>query len=290
MRQSTLRLAALGTSLGNKELFASSYIIRPLTTIGKRTKTIVDINPNHQLGVSSSYIFSYDRNKKLRLFSSLFDNNDNNKRNKGKGLLNKIVETSKSFLPKSWLSKNDEQKESQIIGRRNDDGRDIEKGISALLKNTPFPVRMLGKMIAPIVSSMAEQLSEQSRVLDDVLVEAQNMILLDSKATTALGGRSIEFGSPFSQSSSTVSINGKSTTNIKASFPVQGPVSSGIVSVSASGSKIDSLTLEVAGRYYYIDLVQKNKFSQSSSTRIGKNSKVREDDIIDAEFVEKKSN
>lgn len=283
--KSTLQLAALGSSLV-KGLLESAYI-RPLT-IGKRAKRIVNMNPN-RCGVSSSYICNSDMTK-LRLFTSLFD--DNNKGKKESGFLSKIVEKSKSLLPDSWFSKKTQQKDnaaSQILGIRNEDAKDIERGISALLKDTPFPIRIFGRMISPLVSSMADQISEQTRLLDDVLDEAQNMILSDSKAAMALGGSAIKFGSPFSQSSSTVSINGKSTTNINASFPARGPDSSGVVSVSASGSKIESLTLEVAGRYYYIDLATKNQYSSgfTSTKSFDKNMNIREDNIIDAEFVEK---
>merc|ERR1719437_140076 len=168
----------------------------------------------------------------------------------------------------------------------------LSNNMNTLLKDAPLGIRMMGKLVAPLVSSMAETFREQSEIIGDVLYEAEELILGDDTARSVLGG-TINVGAPFSQSSSSSSINGVTTAKIQASFPVQGEYSSGVATVVASSGgsgkpDIESLVLEVMGRRYSIGLIKSaggDVYSGQASV-VGKK-KVRKGDIIDAEFVEK---
>merc|ERR1719437_416494 len=221
-----------------------------------------------------------------RLYSSLFNNN-----NKKEGFLTKLADKAKSLVPKSWLSKEDQKKQA-AIERKKEMKNELSNNMNTLLKDAPLGIRMMGKLVAPLVSSMAETFREQSEIIGDVLYEAEELILGDDTARSVLGG-TINVGAPFSQSSSSSSINGVTTAKIQASFPVQGEYSSGVATVVASSGgsgkpDIESLVLEVMGRRYSIGLIKSaggDVYSGQASV-VGKK-KVRKGDIIDAEFVEK---
>ena len=157
---------------------------------------------------------------------------------------------------------------------------------------------------------MAQAMEEQQQQLTNVIQDARNLIVQDPAAVQLLG-EPVEMGStPFSQSSSTMSVNGETRSNVQASLEVRGGRASGVVTVSSVNGKIESLMLNVGGRNIAVDVTKSagsgtgtgtdasytvtgSSFdsassSSSSSGGIGKNRNVKDDDIIDAEFVEKK--
>ena len=228
----------------------------------------------------------------VRLFSN--DNNNNDKKKSGGGGF--LVKVAKSILPKSW-TQSEEERRMEL--RRKEVRDEVSGGLQSLLKDAPFPVRMMGSMMAPLVSGMASSLAEtmkdQQEQMQQLLDDARGYIVADPLAVEQLGGDPIVVQPPFSQSSSTSSINGKTTTQIQASFPVQGRAQQGIATMTASQSGIQQLTLQVGGRNMNIQLSRKGSFgsgassstSSSSSSGLGRN-RINNDDIIDAEFVEKK--
>jgi len=159
---------------------------------------------------------------------------------------------------------------------------------------------------------MAQAMEEQQQQLTNVIQDARNLIVQDPAAVQLLG-EPVEMGStPFSQSSSTMSVNGETRSNVQASLEVRGGRTSGVVTISSVNGKIESLMLNVEGRNIAVDVTKSagsgtgagtgtdasytvtgSSFdsassSSSSSGGIGKNRNVKDDDIIDAEFVEKK--
>eukprot|EP00560_Eucampia_antarctica_P000956 CAMPEP_0197837860 /NCGR_PEP_ID=MMETSP1437-20131217/33547_1 /TAXON_ID=49252 ORGANISM="Eucampia antarctica, Strain CCMP1452" /NCGR_SAMPLE_ID=MMETSP1437 /ASSEMBLY_ACC=CAM_ASM_001096 /LENGTH=91 /DNA_ID=CAMNT_0043445249 /DNA_START=117 /DNA_END=392 /DNA_ORIENTATION=+ len=89
-------------------------------------------------------------------------------------------------------------------------------------------------------------------------------------------------------------INGKTTKNIQTSFQVTGSYGSGIATMVANQDGIKSLTLNAGGVDIGIDVTRRSerRANLSSSPRktpsLGKNTNIGNDDVIDAEFVEKK--
>jgi hypothetical protein len=112
-----------------------------------------------------------------------------------------------------------------------------------------------------------------------------------------------------------MSINGKAESRIQASFEVRGDAGAGVATMIAVNGQIESLILNVEGRDLPIDTTkrahgningngnsdtrsQQRTFMDDESSKyrarkesdgIGKNHNRKEDDIIDAEFVDKVS-
>uniref|UniRef100_A0A7S1DCZ1 Uncharacterized protein n=1 Tax=Cyclophora tenuis TaxID=216820 RepID=A0A7S1DCZ1_CYCTE len=224
----------------------------------------------------------------VRLFSN------NNKNNDNKGLFGGIGKVVKGVLPKSWTQTKEERK---VELQRRERREEMSSNIQSLLRDAPFPVRMMGSMISPLVSgmvsSLAETMSAQQQQMDQLLDDAKSYLLGDPIAVEQLG-TPIVVQTPFSQSSSTSSINGNTTTQIQASFAVQGSRQQGIVTMTANEAGIQQLMLQVGGRNISVQLSRKGSsstsdtFRSSGTTSLGKN-RINKDDIIDAEFVEKKN-
>ena len=191
--------------------------------------------------------------------------------------------------------------------------------LTHIFKDAPLGVRMMGKMIKPLVGNLvgnlAQAMEDQNRAMEDLMNDAKYYIAADSNAMRSLGldsNGTIEVSAPFSQSSSTVSINGKTESRIQASFQVISTSSrgmgGGVATMSAVNGSIDSLYLNVNGRNVLIDTTKSAGSSASydsssgqtivddfdwkakkASNGIGKNHN-RKGDVIDAEFVDKKVN
>ena len=206
------------------------------------------------------------------------------------GFFGGLKKAVKTILPKSWTQTEDERK-ADII--RKELKKDVESSITAVLKDAPLAIRMLGSLVAPIFSGLASVMQEQQQQTQELLETAHDYILSDTEATSALG-EPLVMQPPFSQSSSSVSINGKSSSQVKASFHVQGTRQLGVATMVASDNVIESLYLNVGGRVLDIPLFKSadgrrnsNVFGVSpKSSGLGKNH-FKKNEVIDVEFVEK---
>lgn len=215
------------------------------------------------------------------LFSQKKNDNNNDDwgtiKSAGKKIILKGVNKVKSLLGQS----DDEQRAEMVKKERKDE---IKGGINAMLKDLPLPIRMLGRMVTPLLARAADEIAEQTRQIQDMLDEAQVRLANDSTVVENLG-EPIQVGSPFSQSSSTMSINGKSTSKVMASFPVAGPWGNGIATMEASDGEIRSLSVNINGR----NIVVGSSSSRSVYGSSNKSSKTKlVDNIIEAEIIEKK--
>lgn len=87
-------------------------------------------------------------------FSSQKGNNDEG------GLFSKVGSAVKSVLPKKWFG-TDEEKEK--IQKRKEVKQQISGGLDQVLKDAPLGLRMMGKMISPIMSAAASTMAESMR-------------------------------------------------------------------------------------------------------------------------------
>ncbi|KAL7535041.1 hypothetical protein ACHAXR_006232 [Thalassiosira sp. AJA248-18] len=192
----------------------------------------------------------------------------------GGNLLKKGADKIKSLLPFG-----ESKSRAEIMKKERKE--EITGGINTMLKDMPFPVRMMGRMVSPLLARAANEMAEQSKQVQELLEEARLRLINDSALTEMLGGN-IQVGQPFSQSSSTTVINGNSSARVQASFEVAGNRSSGIATMESSNGEISSLTVNVNGRNISVGSSRVgNVFGKSSS---GKN----DDNIIEAEIIEKK--
>jgi hypothetical protein len=160
-----------------------------------------------------------------------------------------------------------------------------------MLKDAPLPVRMIGSMIAPLMSTvmagLAESMAEQQATIEAVLKDARSYLTADAGVASTIGS-GIQFGQPQSQSASTTSINGQSTSRIELALPVTGSLGTGTVRLSAANGKIEKLQVEANGRVISVDLSSKGGPGRRRSAFSGGSSRSSSgDDIIEAEIIEK---
>ena len=130
----------------------------------------------------------------------------------GGNLLKRGAEKMKSSIP---FGKSQEEKRAAIIKKERKD--EIKGSINSMLKDMPLPVRMMGRMVSPLLAKAADQMVEQSRQAQDMLEDAQRRITNDPILAEQLG-KPIQIGQPFSQSSSSTVINGQSSARVNAQF------------------------------------------------------------------------
>jgi len=207
-----------------------------------------------------------------RLFFSQRDDNDwETFKRAGSNLLKKGADKIKSLVP---FRKSEEE---ELALRRKEE---ITGGISQALKGAPLPIRMLGRMIAPLLSRAATEIAEQSKQSQAMLEEARIRLVNDPVLAETLG-EPLQVGQPFSQSSSTMSINGETSARLQASFQVAGTKQNGIATLEANNGEIRSLHVNVNGRNISVD-------SRGGRKLYGKSSGKKDDNIIEAEIIEKK--
>jgi hypothetical protein len=157
-----------------------------------------------------------------------------------------------------------------------------------MLKGAPLPVRMIGSMIAPLMSTvmagLAEQVKEQQATMESVLKDARYYLAADAGVASSIG-EPIEMGQLLSQSARTTNINGEKKSQLELTFPVTGPLGSGIARLSAANEKIVKLQVEVNGRVIAVDLNSKGGRRRRSAFSGSSNG----DDIIEAEIIEKET-
>ena len=153
------------------------------------------------------------RNQATRLYFS-------SQKEQDEGFLSKLGKAAKSVLPTKWFGTDEEKAKLQ---RRKEVRDEISGGLNEILKDAPLPIKMVGKMMGPLMgkmaSSLAETVAEQQRTTEGLLEDARGYLMNDPAVTGALG-EPISVGSPFSQSSSTSSINGKTQVRFMQSVKV----------------------------------------------------------------------
>uniref|UniRef100_A0A7S1FL38 Uncharacterized protein n=1 Tax=Corethron hystrix TaxID=216773 RepID=A0A7S1FL38_9STRA len=148
---------------------------------------------------------------------------------------------------------------------------------------------MIGRLMSPVLKSMANEFARQGEEIDLLLEDARSVIGNDSAAISALG-EPFSCSRPFQQSASSISINGKMKKSIDVRFEVMGSHGSGIASMSAVGNQsketvIENLVIAMSnGRSISIKNLNPRRRRGSYDTVPGSPSS----DIIDVECEEKK--
>eukprot|EP00591_Stephanopyxis_turris_P010057 CAMPEP_0195508796 /NCGR_PEP_ID=MMETSP0794_2-20130614/1912_1 /TAXON_ID=515487 /ORGANISM="Stephanopyxis turris, Strain CCMP 815" /LENGTH=272 /DNA_ID=CAMNT_0040635855 /DNA_START=426 /DNA_END=1244 /DNA_ORIENTATION=- len=269
---------------------------------------------NRQLQWESSHLRNIDplwgipqpSRTNSRLYGSFYNNNNRRNDNDDGGFLsnafNKVKEVGSKVLSTEWIDPKKaeiERLKAEIERLKKERNGEISGGINNMLNDAPLSVPMIGQLISPLFSGLAESLGEQARQVEELLDDARMLIAADANACQVLG-EPISIGAPMSQSSSSVSVNGRQKTSVQVSFNVGGSFQGGVATMTASGegnkAVIDWLSLNVAGRYYDIDVSGRttqwggaSSYSSSGkSENLGRNSNIDKNNVIDAEFVEKK--
>jgi len=276
----------LAFSFGSISKRASSFpiISTPFKKQAFSSKTFKPLPASHDLKVifssRSKYAASSTRN-----FS--FDRYNNNQ-DDDEGIIKKLA---KKVLPNS-LFKTPEEKQRAIQRKQQKDS--IQGGLDTMLKDFPLPVRMMGRVLSPMLSELANEMQQQSQVLQDVLEVARVQIINSPQLQNELGPE-IMVSAPFRQSSSSMNINGQTTNSVQASFEVRGSnsMNSGLANLVAENGIIKSLVVNINGYQMDITNDQYNSNSGGSynvNSNYGNNgSGIVDAEVIDADYTEKKN-
>mmetsp|Transcript_15197 Transcript_15197/g.44109 ORF Transcript_15197/g.44109 Transcript_15197/m.44109 type:complete len:317 (-) Transcript_15197:377-1327(-) len=263
---------------------SSALMRRPVVTAAVGARPLASVGASSYLLRPASHVATQSR-----LLSNRRNYDYDPDEEKKEGFLDKV----KSVLPTQWF-KSDEEKRRDLVRKKAKD--EITGGLSEVLKDAPLPVRMMGKvmggMISNVASGLAEAAAEQSRRMEELMDDARRLIVADGIVADAIG-EPVVIGAPFSQSSSTASINGKTTIRIQTSFEVMGSRQNGVATMTADDNGISQLSLNVGGRNYNVDTSGRPRPGGSGNTKIsgrgssGGKGEVIDAEIIDAEFKEK---
>lgn len=205
------------------------------------------------------------------------------------GLLDSVKDVAKAILPSSWFQSDAERQAALERKQRTDE---IKGGLRELFKDAPLPIRALGGLVAPLVSSAmsaaAESLAQQQAAVDDYLAQAQRCLQADPAVVRRLGDP-VRVGSPFSQSSSTTNVNGKSTSRVQIGFAVSGSKGvSAMAQLSATGEAgLQSLVVQGPGFTLNVNVNKTSSSSSSSANSKRFSSGNDDDDVIEAEIIDK---
>lgn len=250
-----------------------------------------------------------------RLYSSSrtrkrFQNDNEDKQRKELfGFRRAAKSVAKKILPTKWFATD---KEKEALERKQLVKDRVQGELDQMLKGAPLPLRMLGKFVAAplmgkVASKVAEASYEQAETMEAILDEARSCLINDP-TTVDFIGTPIQIGQPHSQSSASTVINGKRQLRMEFVVELSGPKGSGMSRMSATNEGIGQILVEAKGKVYQVDLSSKAK--AKSSTRFGKSTSSSfsggsggssgfggvgknnggDDNIIEAEIIDKKSN
>jgi Cytochrome oxidase complex assembly protein 1 len=236
---------------------------------------------------SLGYAVNAKQQSPFRLYHSspLRKNNRNNNSDED-SFLDKAKNLAKSFLPTKWFQS---QEEKEAEAERKRVKKAVKSEIKQLFKDAPLPLRMLGGMVGPILGGLASNLAEaaatQQELSEVVYQRAVANIQADGAVSDAMGDPVI-VGRPFSQSSSSSSINGATTTRVELAFEVSGSRRRGVGRVVSSGKGSDAqlqvLEVQVNGKVISVSTSRK----PSAKSRYP-SSPSNDDNVIEAEIVGK---
>ncbi|VEU44706.1 unnamed protein product [Pseudo-nitzschia multistriata] len=212
----------------------------------------------------------------------------------------------RKILPTKWFGT---AKEKEALERKQQVKNRVQSELDQMLKGAPLPFRMLGKLVAaPLMSKVASTVAEasyqQAETMEAILDETRSYLINDP-TTVDLIGTPIQIGQPHSQRSGTTIINGKRQMRMEFTTEISGPKGSAISRVSATNEGIGQLLVEGNSRVYQVDISSKAKsssrFGRSSSSSPprsnggnssfgGTKGNTDDDNIIEAEIIEKKTN
>jgi hypothetical protein len=210
------------------------------------------------------------------------------------GFRRAVKRVARKVLPTKWFRS---KKEKLEIERKKQVKNKIQGELNDLLKGAPLPIRTFVKyavapMLGKLASKVAEGVEAQRKTMEKILDDTRSYLLNDDEITNLLGVP-IQLGTPFAQSSSSASINGRRQTRIEFSSEVSGPKNNGVVRVIATGEGIGQLLVESTGKIYNIDLSSKGG-GRKKKKKVGRGSSSPksnwnndEGQIIDAEIVDK---
>lgn len=223
------------------------------------------------------------QHQQSRLFFSQRDDDDwSTFKKAGSNLIKKGANKIKSIIP---FGKSEEEKLAAI--RKKERKEQITGPLNEMLKGAPLPIRLMGKIVSPLLAKAAEEIAEQTADMQEMWEDAR-MRLINSSEVADICGEQLQISQPFSQSQSTTVINGQRSARVQSSFQVVGTRASGVATLESVNGEIRTLNVNVNGRIINVGSIGSGGRSiygnkSSSTTKRGD-----DDNIIEAEIIEKK--
>jgi Cytochrome oxidase complex assembly protein 1 len=259
-----------------------AFVSTPLTSCW-------DPNSGRPLAIDDSlgYAVNAKQQSPFRLYhSSPLRKNNRNSNSDDDSFLDKVKSLAKSFLPTKWFQSK-EEKEAEA--ERKKVKKAVKSEITQLFKDAPLPLRMLGGMVGPLLGGLASTLAEAAATqqeLSEVVYQRAVVNIQADRAVSDAMGDPVIVGRPFSQSSSSSSINGATTTRVELAFEVSGSRRRGVGKVVSSGKgsdvELQMLEVQVNGKVIPVSTTRK-----SSAKSRYPSSASKDDNVIEAEIVRK---
>ena len=145
----------------------------------------------------------------------------------------------------------------------------IKSTIEKVFKDAPLPLRLMSKLVAPMISKIGANLASQQEEITGVINEGKTLIIKDQTLYNILSSDSsaITASPPIQQSSQSMNVNGesKSYTNIK--FIINGDKSEGVVDLTSQNGNIQKLVVSFDGYAPYDVLAASASTTNSSRLR-----------------------
>mmetsp|Transcript_9042 Transcript_9042/g.11759 ORF Transcript_9042/g.11759 Transcript_9042/m.11759 type:complete len:256 (-) Transcript_9042:324-1091(-) len=161
---------------------------------------------------------------------------------------------------------------------------ELDSAIDTLLKDAPLPVKIAGGLIKGVAGVMGAMVAETQDDVALVLDEAEKAMRFDPKVESILGNQ-VRCSSPFSQSYSSMNINGKVSKQISLQVGIEGSKASGTASISATtdstGSiKLNQLLLSTPAGGINVEVLSYNGRGSSTTSSRG------DPGIVDVDVIE----
>ena len=230
-----------------------------------------------------THIVKSTQYQQSRLFFSQRDDDDwSTFKKAGSNLLKKGANKIKSIIP---FGKSEEEKQAAI--RKKERKEQITGPLNEMLKDAPLPIRMMGKMVSPLLAKAAEEIAEQTADMQEMWEDARMRLINSSEVADACGDQ-LQISQPFSQSQSTTVINGQRSARVQSSFQVVGTRASGVATLESVNGEIRTLNVNVNGRIINVGSIAGGGWSIYGSKSSSTTKRGDDDNIIEAEIIEKK--
>jgi len=230
-------------------------------------------NARTTLPIPHSHTHIKLQHQQSRLFFSKRDDDDwSTFKKAGSNLLKKGTNKIKSIIP---FGKSKEEKLAAI--RKKERKEQITGPLNEMLKGAPLPIRLMGKIVSPLLAKAAEEIAEQTADMQEIWEDARMRLINSSEVADACGDK-LQISQPFSQGQSTTVINGQRSARVQSSFQVVGTRASGVATLESVNGEIRTLSLNVNGRIINVGSIG----AGGAATRATR------DNIVEAEIIEKK--
>eukprot|EP00613_Pedinella_sp_CCMP2098_P078827 CAMPEP_0171948218 /NCGR_PEP_ID=MMETSP0993-20121228/65103_1 /TAXON_ID=483369 /ORGANISM="non described non described, Strain CCMP2098" /LENGTH=251 /DNA_ID=CAMNT_0012592233 /DNA_START=49 /DNA_END=804 /DNA_ORIENTATION=- len=167
---------------------------------------------------------------------------------------------------------------------------ELEQLVDTQFKNSGPLGMLMGGAVKGLAKVVAKGFEESQQDVAKVADMTERLLRMDGEVGVVLGG-DVRVGAPFSQGTSSSSINGITTKNLQVAMPVQGTNIQGIVSVQASQAGAGELALgavfvEAGGRRIEVGPSGRSSSNGDSSSSANEDRKIVGRGVDEGNYVD----